>query len=931
MIDKLSIRGARHHNLKNIDIDLPKNAMVIISGLSGSGKSTLAFDTIYAEGQRRYVESLSAYARQFLDIMDKPAVDSIEGLSPAISIQQKSISKNPRSTVGTTTEIYDYLRLLYARVGTPYCHKCDREISNQSVETICDSTLREFKDQNILVLAPLIKRKKGTHTGVISKASSDGYSRIRIDGKIHNMDDEIESLDRQQWHNIEIVVDRIKAKKGNRSRLFEDIQTAVDVADGETLIQSESKEMTYSQKNACSHCGTSIGEMEPRTFSFNSPFGMCKSCSGLGTRNGYDPELIIPDESKSIREGAILPWGKKMPADVRERLEFLATRYEVDIDAPIEKINDQQYFELMHGPEGPTDGFMFFMDPAYYGIIGMLQHQENHADKDTVSDMRNRLVRDMPCPDCVGKMLRPESLAVKIDGKGIMDICEMSIQESYDFFANLKLDQTSAYIAKEILKELKSRLSFLLNVGLSYLSLNRKSATLSGGEAQRIRLATQIGSSLTGVLYVLDEPTIGLHQRDNNRLINTLKGLRDLGNTVIVVEHDEEVIRSADWLVDLGPAAGVHGGEVVFKGTLDDILMSNSSITGEYLRGDKRITLQNRIRNGNTAALQVLGAAENNLQEIDVEFPLSKFICVTGVSGSGKSTLVNGILLAELQHRLSRPRSWAGTHKDIIGVESIDKVIAIDQSPIGRTPRSNPATYIGVFTPIREIYAKTQLSKSRGYTPGQFSFNVQRGRCHECEGSGVRHIEMQFLSDIYVRCEKCKGKRFDSQTLQIRYRGKNIQDILEMTVDEALEFFKHHRNIRKKLQTMQDVGLGYVRLGQPSTTLSGGEAQRVKLSSELSKRNTGQTLYVLDEPTTGLHFADVHKLLEVLNRLVNGGNTVIVIEHNMDVIANADWIIDMGPEGGDDGGRVVATGTPENIIKTDTHTGRYLKKMLKVV
>lgn len=931
MIDKLSIRGARHHNLKNIDIDLPKNSMVVISGLSGSGKSTLAFDTIYAEGQRRYVESLSAYARQFLDIMDKPAVDSIEGLSPAISIQQKSISKNPRSTVGTTTEIYDYLRLLYARVGTPHCHKCGREISNQSVETICDSTLKEFNDKDILVLAPLVKRKKGTHAKVISEAASDGYSRIRIDNTIYNMDDEIESLDRQQWHNIEIVVDRIEANKGNRSRLFEDIQTSVDVADGEVLIHSDDKELTYSQKNACAHCGTSIGEMEPRTFSFNSPFGMCQSCSGLGTYTGYDVNLIIPNESKSIREGAIQPWGKSMSGALRERIEFLASHYKVDMDQPIEEISDKQFFGLMDGPMGPAHGGIFLQDPAYYGIKGMIQYQESNIDRDAATALRSQFVRDMPCLECDGKMLRPESLAVKIGGKGIMDVCEMSIQECWDFFTDLKLDQTSSYIAKEILKELKNRINFLLNVGLSYLTLNRKSATLSGGEAQRIRLATQIGSSLTGVLYVLDEPTIGLHQRDNNRLIDTLKGLRDLGNTIIVVEHDEEVIRSADWLVDLGPAAGVHGGEVVFKGTLDDILGSSSSITGQYLRGDKRIILENRIRNNNGDTIQVLGAAENNLKEIDVEFPLGKLICVTGVSGSGKSTLVNTILLTKLENEMGKARSWAGDHKDIRGINNINKVIAIDQSPIGRTPRSNPATYIGAFTPIRDLYARTKLAKSRGYAPGQFSFNVQKGRCRECEGSGVRHIEMQFLSDIYVRCKVCKGKRFDSQTLQVRYRGKNIHDILEMTIDEASEFFKHHGRILKKLVTMQDVGLGYIRLGQPSTTLSGGEAQRIKLASELSKRDTGRTLYVLDEPTTGLHFADVHKLLDVLNSLVNGGNTVVVIEHNMDVIANADWIIDLGPEGGDMGGEVVAAGTPQDIIESDTHTGRYLKKMLKVV
>ena len=931
--DKLVIRGARHHNLKNINIDLPKNKMVVISGLSGSGKSTLAFDTIYAEGQRRYVESLSAYARQFLDIMDKPEVDSIEGLSPAISIQQKSTSKNPRSTVGTTTEIYDYLRLLYARVGTPYCHKCGRQISSQSVETICDSVIREFGGKDILVLSPVIKRKKGTHTGAISKVNSEGYSRVRVDGTIFNLDDEIPPLDRQQWHNIEIVVDRLAADKSGRSRLFEAIQTAVDASGGEAMVAADKREQIYSQSNACPYCGVNIGEMEPRTFSFNSPFGMCQTCSGLGGGRAYDPLLIIPDPSKSISDGAVLPWGGNLVPPVRDRLEFLGQRYGFDLKTPVREMTDDQFSGLMYGPDGSRDLSpisLFVGDCVYGGVTRMIQEMEYHMDKEGASALQNRFVREIPCYDCDGRKLRPESLSVKIAGKGIMDVCAMSIEDCHVFFSNLKLNDTEAYIAKDILKEIRTRLEFLISVGLTYLALDRKSSTLSGGEAQRIRLATQIGSSLTGVLYVLDEPTIGLHQRDNDRLVRTLKKLRDLGNTVMVVEHDEEVIRSSDWLVDLGPAAGVHGGEVVFEGTVKKMLNGAESVTGEYLRGDRRIILQDKVRN-RSGSLKVVGASENNLKGIDVEFPLGLLVCVTGVSGSGKSTLVNGILLAELQHRLSRPETWAGAHKDILGVEDVDKVIAIDQSPIGRTPRSNPATYIGVFSPIREVFARTEISKSRGYSPGQFSFNVQKGRCFECEGSGVRRIEMQFLSDIYVRCDKCKGKRFDSQTLQVRYRGKSIYDILEMTVEEAFKFFENHRAIRAKLKTIRDVGLGYIKLGQPSTTLSGGEAQRIKLAAELSRRDTGRTFYVLDEPTTGLHFADVHKLLEVLNKLVNQGNTVVVIEHNMDVIANADWVIDLGPEGGDAGGQVVAAGTPAEMVRTNTHTGRYLKKMLKIV
>ncbi len=949
-MDSLIVRGARHHNLKNIDVDLPKNSLVVISGLSGSGKSTLAFDTIYAEGQRRYVESLSAYARQFLDIMDKPDVDSIEGLSPAISIQQKTTSKNPRSTIGTTTEIYDYLRLLYSRVGTPYCHKCERPISSQSVETICDTVIREFDGMDILVLAPLIKRKKGIHNRIIAKVSADGYSRIRVDKTVHNLDDEIPPLDRQQWHDIEIVIDRMPATQSQRTRLFEAIQTAVDATEGEVMISAEGKESTHSQKNACPYCGVNIGEMEPRTFSFNSPFGMCKECSGMGEEFRLDPDLVIPDKTKSIIDGAIQPWGPNIPPPIMDMITLIARKYKFRLDTPIADLSEKQMDALVYGHihlrKGTPDLSVGGENEAKYlylksrmgtadfrlsvdGVIDQIMSAMPFMELGDMESVKAMLWRNMPCSVCKGRKLRPESLNVRVGGKGIMDVCSMPINQCIRFFKDIELDDTEAFIARDILKEIRSRLNFLSNVGLTYLTLDRKSASLSGGESQRIRLATQIGSSLTGVLYVLDEPTIGLHQRDNSRLIDTLRCLKDLGNTVLVVEHDEEVIRSSDWLVDLGPAAGVHGGEVVFEGTMKDMTKDTKSVTGDYLMGRRHITLTDRVRSSGKS-LTVLGASQNNLKDIDVEFPLGQFVCVTGVSGSGKSTLVNSILLAELQHRLSRPTTWAGRHKGIVGTEHIDKVISIDQSPIGRTPRSNPATYIGVFSPIRELFAKTSMAKSRGYLPGQFSFNVQKGRCFECEGSGLRRIEMQFLADVYVRCNKCKGKRFDSQTLQVRYRGKNIHDILEMTVDEALEFFENHRSIHAKIKTVHDVGLGYIRLGQPSTTLSGGEAQRIKLSSELSKRDTGRTLYVLDEPTTGLHFADVEKLLYVLNRLVNQGNTVVVIEHNMDVIANSDWVIDLGPEGGDDGGQVVATGTPAHVATTNTYTGQYLKNMQKI-
>ncbi|MBM3896152.1 MAG: excinuclease ABC subunit UvrA [Thaumarchaeota archaeon] len=936
MSAKLKIRGARHHNLKNIDLDIPKNNIIVISGLSGSGKSTLAFDTIYAEGQRRYVESLSAYARQFLEMMDKPDVDSIEGLSPAISIQQKTTSKNPRSTVGTTTEIYDYLRLLYARIGTPHCTNCGRKISNQSVESICDSILRDFDGKKILVLAPMIQRKKGTYEKLFEQIKKDGYSRVRLDGQIIQLD-ETPTLDRQKWHNIEIVVDRISVTKSEKSRLFEAIQTALKATKGSALVSDESQDKMFSQNNACPYCGITIGELEPRTFSFNSPFGSCKACNGLGIKMEFDSDLVIPDKSKSILDGAIVPWSGRFSSFRKQALKHVGKEFGFNLMTPINKLTPKQLRVILYGTDQrirfryeskSTDSSWEYTD-AFEGVLENLQRVFMGTDSEAKREWLKQFMRDTPCNVCNGKKLKPEALAVKINSMNIMDVCDLSVDACYEFFNKLKLTETEQYIARDVLKEIKERLEFLKNVGLNYLTLNRLSLTLSGGESQRIRLATQIGSNLTGVLYVLDEPTIGLHQRDNQRLIKTLTKLRDLGNTVIVVEHDEEVIRNSDWIVDLGPGAGVHGGEIVFEGTVDQILNGHQSITGTYLKDKSLIKLENkkRVQKGK---LIVRGASENNLKGIDVEFPLGLFITITGVSGSGKSTLINEILLKTLSAHFYKSNERPGKHNKIEGIENIDKVVAIDQSPIGRTPRSNPATYIGAFTPIRELYANTETSKERGYAPGQFSFNVQDGRCFACEGDGVKKIEMQFLSDVYVRCDECKGKRYNSETLSVLYKGKNIADVLDMTAYEALQFFENIPAIKRKLQTIFDVGLGYIKLGQSSTTLSGGEAQRVKLASELSKKGTGKTLYILDEPTTGLHFADVQKLLDVLNRLVNLGNTVIVIEHNLDVIKNSDWIVDLGPDGGDNGGQVVATGTPEQITNSPkSYTGQHLKKFMK--
>ena len=936
MNDKLIIRGAREHNLKNINVDIPKNKLVVITGLSGSGKSTLAFDTIYAEGQRRYVESLSAYARQFLEMMNKPDVDSIEGLSPAISIQQKTTSKNPRSTVGTITEIYDYLRLLYARIGTPHCPKCSRKISNQSVESICESILKESDGKKILILASLVRRKKGTYEKLFEQVKKQGYSRIRVDGEIVELDGEFPVLDKQKWHNIEIVVDRVKASWEEKSRLYESIQTALKAGKGDVMVV-DTEEKIFSQNNACPFCGISIGELEPRGFSFNSPFGACKTCHGLGVKMEFEPDLLIPDKTKSILDGAIVPWSGRFSSFRRQTLRDVGKKYGFDLMTPIDKMSSKQLQVILYGSEEAvrfsyesqsTDSRWEYTN-NFHGVIPSLQKNFAETDSESKREELSKFMRETPCNTCKGRRLKDEALSVSINSLSIMDLCDLSIDSCYEFFKNLQLSETEKYIAKSILKEVLSRLEFLRNVGLNYLTLNRVSSTLSGGEAQRIRLATQIGSNLTGVLYVLDEPTIGLHQRDNAKLIKTLTKLRDLGNTILVVEHDEEVMRSSDWIIDLGPDAGVHGGNVVFEGTVDEILKSEKSVTGRYLKNHDAIKLD-KEKHQQKGKLILKGASANNLKNIDVEFPLGMMVTVTGVSGSGKSTLVNDILYkalaADIYGSIDRP----GRHKAISGIDEIDKVIGIDQSPIGRTPRSNPATYIGAFTPIRELYAGTELSKERGYTPGQFSFNVADGRCFACEGDGVKKIEMQFLSDVYVVCDECKGKRYNSETLSVHYKDKNISDILAMTVEEALEFFVNIPSIQRKLQTVSDVGLGYIKLGQAATTLSGGEAQRVKLASELSKRDTGRTVYILDEPTTGLHFADVQKLLEVLNRLVSLGNTIIIIEHNMDVIKNSDWIIDLGPEGGDGGGTVVAVGTPEQVAQNPrSYTGQYLKRILK--
>lgn len=941
MHDKIIIRGARQHNLKNVNVEIPKNRLVVITGLSGSGKSTLAFDTIYAEGQRRYVESLSAYARQFLELMDKPDVDSIDGLSPAISIQQKTTSKNPRSTVGTVTEIYDYLRLLFARIGVPHCPRCGRKIASQSADSITESVLKSSEGRNAMILGPVVQAKKGTYEKLFDELRQEGFSRIRLDDELTKLDDEERQyprLDKQKKHTIEVVVDRLKPSLEEKSRLFDSIQSALKVGSGTVVISVEGKDSMYSQKNACPHCNISLGEMEPRTFSFNSPFGACRECNGLGIRIEFDPDLIIPDRSKSILDGAIVPWSGHFATFRSAMLRDVGRKFGFDLATPISRMKQDQLGVILYG----TDQRIHYKYESRYsesrweykgsfeGVIPNLERIYKETESESKREDLMQFMRERPCETCNGRRLRGEALAVKVQGISIMDVCDKSIDDCYRFFQAIVLTDTERHIARTILKEIVSRLEFLRNVGLNYLTLNRMTATLSGGESQRIRLATQIGSNLTGVLYVLDEPTIGLHQRDNSRLIDTLKKLRDLDNTLIVVEHDEEVIRNSDWIIDIGPGAGIHGGEIVASGMLDDIMQNSDSITGSFLRGDSIVAHRHERRRPG-GWLTVHGAKENNLKSIDVRFPLGCMTVVTGVSGSGKSTLVNDILFRVLATQLHGAKERAGRHSKISGLEKIDKVIGIDQSPIGRTPRSNAATYVNAFTPIRELFSKTQQAREMGYRPGRFSFNVSEGRCEACEGGGVKKIEMQFLPDVYVTCDECKGKRYNSETLLIKYKGKTVSDVLDLTIEEALEFFSNVSSIARKLQTLSDVGLGYLRLGQPATTMSGGEAQRIKLAAELSRRDTGRTVYILDEPTTGLHFADVSKLLNVLKRLVDLGNTVIVIEHNLDVIASADWIVDLGPEGGDAGGSVVAEGTPEEIAENQSsHTARYLKPKLIV-
>jgi len=936
----LIIRGAREHNLKNIDLEIPRDKLVVITGLSGSGKSSLAFDTIYAEGQRRYVESLSAYARQFLGLMEKPDVDAIEGLSPAISIEQKTTGRNPRSTVGTVTEIYDYLRLLFARVGTPYCYSCGRKIEKQTVQQIVDSVLKLEAGTRFQILAPVVRGRKGQYREVFSQIQKDGFLRVRVDGELHQLDETIK-LDKYKKHNIEVVVDRLVAGPDIRERLTDSLETALNLASGIVLIDlGEKGEQLYSEHYACVHCGISYEEPAPRLFSFNSPFGACPTCNGLGTLMKIDRDLVIPDKNKSLREGAVLPWGEEREGWYFSMLRTVAKTYHFSMDTPFNDLTPEQQRIVLYGSGEDEIRFEYqsqnrkahgvFVN-RYEGIIPNLERRYRQTTSQGVRTWIEGFMNTAPCYECNGARLKQEALSVKIEDKNIFEITQLSVRKSRQFFRNIKLSKRKKEIARQILNEIGSRLDFLENVGLGYLTLDRTAGTLSGGEAQRIRLATQIGSQLVGVLYILDEPSIGLHQRDNGRLIQTLTALRDLGNTVLVVEHDRETIESADFLIDLGPGAGIHGGEVVAIGTPSDIRQNEQSITGQYLTGSKSISVPEDRRPFNNRSIIIHGATGNNLKLMTVEIPVGLFVCVTGVSGSGKSTLVNETLYPILTRHFYQSKNNPLPYESIEGVEHIDKVIDIDQSPIGRTPRSNPATYTGVFTPIRDLFSQLPESKIRGYRPGRFSFNVKGGRCEACEGGGIIKIEMHFLPDVYVPCEVCKGKRYNRETLEIKYRGKTIADVLDMTVEEALHFFQRIPIIKRKLQTLNDVGLGYIRLGQQATTLSGGEAQRVKLSTELSKVSTGNTLYILDEPTTGLHFEDIQMLLCVLNRLVEKGNTILVIEHNPDVIKTADWIIDLGPEGGDDGGRIIVTGSPEQVAASDiSYTGKLLKKELRL-
>ena len=959
MHDKLIIRGARQHNLKNLNLEIPKNKLVVITGLSGSGKSTLAFDTIYAEGQRRYVESLSAYARQFLELMEKPDVDSIDGLSPAISIQQKTTNKNPRSTVGTVTEVYDYLRLLFARIGVPYCFVCGRKITSQSADSITDSILRLGENKKTLILGPVVRGKKGTYEKLFQQLKQDGFARIRLDGKIINLDvgneDNLEHtelnnkkiispfpiLDRQKKHTIEVIVDRLRPSSEERSRLFESVQVALKAGDGTMIAHfvDENDEKLYSQRNACPKCEVSLGEMEPRSFSFNSPFGACKECNGLGIRTEFDPELIIPDASKSILEGAIRPWSGYFASFRSSMLRDVGKRMGFTLNMPISEMTQKQLNTILYGTEenirfkyqSKHSDSSWEYSGSFEGVIPNLERTYRETESEAKREALQEFMRERKCESCNGRRLKDEALSVKINDKSIMDICDLSIDKCKIFFETLELNDTERYVARTILKEIMARLEFLNNVGLGYLSLNRSTSSLSGGESQRIRLATQIGSNLTGVLYVLDEPTIGLHQRDNAKLIDTLRKLRDLDNTLIVVEHDEEVIRSSDWIVDIGPGAGIHGGKVVASGHINKVLESNDSITAAYLRGERSALRQKERRREIHNWIRINGAKQNNLKSIDVSFPVGCMTVVTGVSGSGKSTLVNDILFKALSKHFYDSKEVPGKHESISGLQYVDKIIGIDQSPIGRTPRSNAATYVNAFTPVRELFARTPRARELGYRAGRFSFNVPGGRCDACEGAGVKKIEMQFLPDVFVKCDECKGERYNSETLLAKFKGKSISDVLSMTVEEALLFFQNIPIIERRLKTLSDVGLNYIHLGQPATTLSGGEAQRIKLAAELSKKDTGNTLYVLDEPTTGLHFADVEKLLDILDRLVEMGNTVIIIEHNLDVIASADWIVDLGPDGGEEGGKVVVSGTPSELTTcSHSYTAGYLNSKLKI-
>ncbi len=936
-MDKIVIKGAREHNLKNIDLEIPRDKLIVFTGLSGSGKSSLAFDTIYADGQRRYVESLSSYARQFLGQMEKPDVDSIEGLSPAISIDQKTTSKNPRSTVGTVTEIYDYLRLLYARIGRPHCPICGRPIEQQTVDQMVDRVMALPAGTRVQVMAPTVRGRKGEHIKEFDAARRSGYVRVRVDGNLYDLSEEIK-LEKNKKHTIEIVVDRLVIKPEIRSRLADSLETALSLAGGIALVDADGQELTFSSNYACPEHDISIEELNPRMFSFNAPYGACEKCTGLGTFLKVDPDLVIPNKRLTIREGAIRAsgWYYAEGGIAQMYYEGLAEHYHFSLDVPVGKLPKEAIEVLLYGSKGEkilmhresgtTRGSYY---TEFEGIVNNLERRFRETNSSWMREEITNWMNSVECPVCHGDRLNKTVLAVTVGGLNISQFCKMSVVQALEFLDHLELTPKERMISELVIKEIRERLGFLRSVGLEYLTLARSAGTLSGGESQRIRLATQIGSSLTGVLYVLDEPSIGLHQRDNDKLIATLKRLRDLGNTLIVVEHDEDTMYAADYIVDVGPGAGVHGGEVVCAGTVDDIKACPRSITGQYLSGKKRIEIPAHRRTGNGGFLQIVGATENNLKHIDVKIPLGVFTVVTGVSGSGKSSLINEVLYKRLTHELTNPRVKPGKHEDLLGIDQVDKVIDINQSPIGRTPRSNPATYTGVFTDIRELYAQTNDAKMRGYKSSRFSFNVKGGRCEACEGDGIVRIEMHFLPDIYVPCDVCKGRRYNRETLEVKYKGKSIYDVLEMTVEEGLEFFKSLPKIARKLQTLYDVGLGYIKIGQPATTLSGGEAQRVKLATELSRRSTGRTVYILDEPTTGLHTADVHKLIEVLQTLVEGGNTVITIEHNLEVIKTADYIIDLGPEGGDAGGQVVACGTPEEICQVEaSYTGKYLKKIL---